>query len=493
MTLSTVALGGLLALLTGADDWPQFRGPNGSGVADGPAPVEFGPERNLRWRTPLESGHSSPCVVGDAVFLTTFDEKSRQLAVVCLSQATGEVRWSRPVPVEKVEEGHPSFSPASSTCASDGGRVVSYFGSFGLICHDLHGTLLWTHPLPLSRSFSGNATSPIVAGDKVFLYRGNDVDHFLLAVDKRTGEQVWKVPQSEPITGEMACTACPVVSGGDLVVHSARSVQAFDRQTGRRRWVAKCATTATSTPVLAGGRVLVAAWNKLGEPDLRPPLPAFADLVGKHDADGDGRIGRGELPVVWIFHRPEGAEAPMNGATVSFDHADRDKDGSVTADEWATTAAELEGFRAGYETHGLLSLPLDTQGPVAADLVRTLATRNIPEVPSPVTDGRYVYLVKNGGVLTCIDLATGKATSRQRTPGRGTHYASPIIAADRLYLTAGDGRISVMTLGPEPQALTTNDLGVPVYATPAVADGVLYVRTHDALYAFGAEGVEDRR
>ncbi len=295
------------------------------------------------------------------------------------------------------------------------------------------------------------------------------------------------MPQVEPFSGETACTSCPIVAGDKLIVHSARSVQAFDVSNGRQIWVTKCATTAASTPVLAGNEVIVGAWNKMGEAVLRPPFPTFKQLIAKHDKDGDQRISRDEFPKLWIFHRPEGIEAPMNGGTVNFGRTDRNKDREISADEWTAQIRGIEKFRSGYETHGMLAIPIDSKGLVDADNVRTLATEGIPEVPSPLCDGTYVYFVKNGGILTCLELKTGKRVYRTRTRGRGTHYASPLIADGKLFTIAGDGRITVLTLGPDPKILATNDMQQSVYATPAIVDGTIYVRTHSSMHAFRKE------
>jgi len=466
-------------------DWPQFRGLNSAGNAIGPSPpIEFGPGKNELWRVPMGSGHSSPCIVGDSIFLTTYDEKLKELAVVCIERSNGQTRWQRIVPTDQIEKGHPSFNPASSTPACDGQRVVAYFGSFGLICFDIEGQRLWGFKMPLARSFAGNATSPAIVGDRVILYRGTYVDHFLLAVDKQSGKELWRVPQDEVFTGEMACTACPIVAGDKLIVHTARSIQAFDISTGQQIWVAKCNTTATSTPVIAADEVLVAAWNKMAEPSLRPPFPAFETLIAEHDRNGDDRINRDEFPTLWIFHRPDGAEAPMNGGTVGFDFADKDKNRGITAEEWSTTVDQMERFRSGYDKHGMLAIPIDSQGLLGADRIRTLETQGIPEVPSPLCDGKHVYFVKNGGILTCLDVKTGERIYRTRTGGRGTHYASPLIADGKIFTTAGDGHISILTLGAKPEILAINDMQEGVYATPAIVDGTIYVRTHSALFAF---------
>jgi outer membrane protein assembly factor BamB len=162
-----------------------------------------------------------------------------------------------------------------------------------------------------------------------------------------------------------------------------------------------------------------------------------------------------------------------------------DKDQKVSSDEWTKQLDGIEKFRANYQTHGMLAIPLDSQGIVRSDRVRTLETQGIPEVPSPVSDGTYLYFVKNGGVLTCLELNSGKRIYRTRTGGRGTHYASPLIADGKIYSTSGDGKISVLTLGVNPEVLAVNEMQDGVFATPALVDDTIFVRTHSALFAFG--------
>ena len=159
--------------------------------------------------------------------------------------------------------------------------------------------------------------------------------------------------------------------------------------------------------------------------------------------------------------------------------------GRVRAEaEWQRQLNDLERFRRGYINHGLLSLPINGGGVLKDDEIITLETQGIPEVPSPVSDGRYVYLAKNGGQVTCIDLETGKRVYRKRTGGSGTHYASPIIANGHLYIADGRGRIVVMTIGASADLVATNEMEEGVYATPAVVNDCLYVRTFKHLYAF---------
>jgi len=477
----------LCGVVPGAD-WPQFRGANSSGIAVGSAPpVEFGPGKNELWHVPMEAGHSSPCIVGESIFLTAYDEKQKKLAVVCLDRANGKTRWKQDVQTEGIEKGHPSFNPASSTPASDGERVVAYFGSFGLICFDMAGEKLWDVRMKLARSFGGNATSPIIVGNKVILYRGSYSDHFLLAVDKHSGQEIWKVKQSERFGPDMASTSTPIVAGDKLIVHSARAVQAVDLATGKQIWKTGCSTTATSTPVIAGDEVIVATWHQTGESSQTPVLPTFEEVIEDRDKDKDGFIVGKEFPRLMIFHRSEGTEAPRNGYPLRLGMVDRNKDGKVDHEEWTKARSASIARRESYEKHGLLAIDIDSEGTPEADRIRRLADDGIPEVPSPLTHGSHVYFVKNGGILTCLDLKTGERVYRMRTKGRGTHYASPLIADGKLFTTAGAGQISVLSLGADPEILAVNDMEDGVYATPAIVDGTIYVRTHSALFAFRQE------
>ncbi len=466
--------------------WPQFRGHNSSGIVEGKAPpISFGPGKNEIWNMPVAPGHSSPCIAGDFIFLTTFNRSERLLSLVCINRHEGKVVWQRDTQVEEFEKGHPSFNPASSSPATDGERVVAYFGSYGLLCYDIDGTKLWEVRMPLPRTFGGNATSPSIQKDKVILYRGNLVDHYILAVNKNTGEEIWRVPQLEKFQMEMACTACPIISGNNLIFHGARSIQAVDLDSGKTVWTTKAATTATSTPIIADGEVVVAAWNKMGEPELRPDVPAYKSLISSNDKDKSGNLTRDEWPTLWAFHRPEGQEAPMNGGKIRFHQADRNRDGIFSENEWGLFVKDVDEWRSRYKSHGIMAIKLDSSGIVPKNNIRTLFKRGIPEIPSPLYYKGKVYFVKNGGILTCLDLKSGRREWIERTKGGGTHYASPLIAGNHLYSTSGFGEVSVISLGDFPEIKSINKMGEEVYATPAIVDGIVYIRTHSKLYAFG--------
>lgn len=487
----------LLPVLTShpaASEWPQFRGPRSSGIASGKAlPDEFGPGKNELWRLSPGSGHSSPSIAGDHLFLTALNPESRRLEVLGIDRHAGEILWRHEVPTEELEKGHPSFHPASGTPATDGRRVVAYFGSHGLVCLDTSGNFLWEYRLPLARSYAGHATSPVIHEDRVYLYRGTYRDHFLLALDAKTGDTVWKQPQTERFTPDMAASATPVIHSDQLIVHTARAVQGLRLSDGERIWKVACSTTATSTPVISNGEVIVSTWNQTGEPALIPRFPAFADLLAKEDRDGDGEISRKEFPRLMWFHRSEGTEAPQNGAPVHFRQVDTDGDGTIDEGEWKSLLEKDQERRKKVVPHGLIAIPLSARGTLDPEQVRVLERQGIPEVPSPLVHGGTILLIKNGGILSGIEQSSGKRLFRLRTPGRGTHYASPVRRGAHLVLASGGGQISVLDLsGARPEVRFTRDLEEPISATPAIVDGVLYVRTHEHLFAFGSSSSRER-
>ncbi|HEX4414533.1 MAG TPA: PQQ-binding-like beta-propeller repeat protein, partial [Lacipirellulaceae bacterium] len=128
--------------------WPQFRGPNGTGIAeDQKPPTELGPEKNVKWKVAVPSGMSSPIIVGDKVVLTSFNDN--KLYTLAFNRADGSEAWDVNAPAEKIESFNKAYgSPAASTCATDGKHIVSYFGSCGLFCYDTNGDELWRHEMP---------------------------------------------------------------------------------------------------------------------------------------------------------------------------------------------------------------------------------------------------------------------------------------------------------------------------------------------------------
>jgi len=199
LLLSCVAVVGRLHA---SEAWPAFRGPNGSGVAEkARPPVKFGPTESAQWRIDAPWSPSSPCVWGNQIFLTTFHND--QLETRCHSTRDGRLLWSQPASAGKLEAFHQTEgSPAASTPATDGRRVVVYFGSVGLLCYDLKGRELWRHPLPTAETAGnfGSGTSPVILDDIVVLNRDLARSSSLLAVSLKDGRKLWETPRPDAPT-----------------------------------------------------------------------------------------------------------------------------------------------------------------------------------------------------------------------------------------------------------------------------------------------------
>ncbi|HYW78687.1 MAG TPA: PQQ-binding-like beta-propeller repeat protein [Thermoguttaceae bacterium] len=473
----------------GAIAWPQFRGENCSGIAGdtGQVPLEFGPDENVRWSIELPTGHSSPCVWNDHIFLTSFEPESRRLELWNIERSSGSVRWRRTIPANEIEKGHAAFNPASSTPATDGDRVVAYFGSCGLVCFDFEGNQRWAVSMPVAKTYAGNAISPIITQDKVILYRATYQDHYLLAVSVDTGEQVWKHEFSSRFNTAHSATGTPLVWKDQILLHSIDGVRAHSLGDGKPIWWVRANTTATSTPVLGDDHLFVATWNQTGEPALVPQHPDFDSLLEQNDKNADGQLTGDELPSnMKFFYRPEGTDAPDTARPIRFTWLDKNKNGQLERDEWEDIRRSSEEFRSGISQHGLLAVRLGGAGDVTDSHVTVLEHQSIPEVPSPVYHNGRVYIVKNGGILACIDTGTKERLYRQRIGTSGTHYASPILCGDRLLIASATGHVVAVDIsGERPNILAKNGLGEPIAATPAVVDNMLLIRTSRRLYAIG--------
>ena len=166
-------------------DWPQLRGPNGSGLCPlcGKLPTEFGPQKNVLWKTELAPGKSSPVLVGDRIFLTA--SEGDDLMTICLSRTTGKVQWQRSVRAAKREAQHTLNHRAAPTPVTDGKSVFVFFADFGLVAYDFEGKQRWQLPLGPFNSQHGVVASPVYADGRVILVCDTDTDAYIIAVHDR--------------------------------------------------------------------------------------------------------------------------------------------------------------------------------------------------------------------------------------------------------------------------------------------------------------------
>ncbi|MBI3469878.1 MAG: PQQ-binding-like beta-propeller repeat protein [Candidatus Solibacter usitatus] len=457
------------ACLLGAEEWPQFRGPNGSGVSSSTGlPSELTPAKNVVWKTAAPFGRSSPIVAGSCLFLTATE--GEELLTLCLDPENGRVRWRRQIVRQRA---HPVFKmndPASPTPASDGTNVYVFFPDFGLVSYGPDGNERWRHPLGPFENFYGMAAGPIVSGGKVLLLCDQKANSFLLAVDAKTGAVSWKVERPDANLG----WSVPVIyTAGDgerhVVAHGNLRVDAYSVETGERRWWAPRSGELTQgVPVFDGDTVYV---NSSGYD--QPWLPTFASTLAKYDADKDGRISREE------FKKDEAAE--------HFGYVDVNNDGYMDEKECDTARA------SGVGQYGLVARRLGGRGSLPESTVRWRFKRNLPYVPSPLLYRDVLYLVKEGGIITSLNAATGEIHKQGRAQDAlGDYYASPVAADGKVYLVSEAGKVTVLKAGAQWETLAVNDLGEECYATPAIAGGRIYVRTRGTLYCFAGQKTNRR-
>jgi outer membrane protein assembly factor BamB len=480
---------------TGANGhmWPQFRGPNASGhAAEGQnPPVEFGPEQNLLWKTPLPSGHSSPCIWGNHIFLTGYNKEKKKLEVFCIERSSGNIRWTRIVHTEQIEKVHSINSPATATPATDGERIYLYFGSYGLLCYDFEGSVQWTVPLPIpkTRLNFGTGTSPIISGELVILNSDEQNDPHLLAVDRHSGKTVWKQPQPPAASALSAFGATsystPVVWGHQLVIHRTGEIVAYAAEDGARVWSVGAVTNGTSTPVIGNNVLYIGTWSNLGEPELRIKLPDFQMLVEQYDKNGDMQISKMEFPGdLAVSRRPETGKVFGGEVTLKpfFNMFDQNKNGSIDEIEWKGVFALLSALS---QEHGLVAIKPGGKDDITRTHILWQEKRNVPEVPAPLYYKGRVYMIKNGGIVSCMNANSGKLLYRERLGASGPYYSSPICADGRIYIASNKGVFTAFAAGDTLRVFGRNDLKERIFATPAIVDNKIYVRTAKHLYAFG--------
>lgn len=448
--------------------WPQFRGIGSSGRAQDtrPLPVKIGPDTNVVWEVATPPGHSSPIVWGKRIFLTAV--RDGRLETMALDRRTGELLWTAEAPYQKLEKIHAIGSHAQSTPATDGERVVSFFGSSGLFCYDPDGHPLWQLPMgPFNNDF-GAGTSPIIADDRVILCQDHDTDSFLIALDKRTGRMLWKTDRSEFPRNYCTPIVWEVAGHKQIVVAATLRVVGYDFDTGRELWTVRgIARTVCMTPVIGDdGTLFVASWAGGGDDNDRIEPPPFDQAVAEFDTNHDGALGQSEV-----------TSGPFRQR---FSQVDRNKSGSITR-------AEYDYFRGLFQRsqNVVLAIRPGGIGEITSTHVIWEQRKLVPFCASPLyVDGR-LFTVKDGGLLSCLDAISGTPLKRKRLPATGEYYSSPVTGDGKVYLLNDEGKLSVIAADSSCTILGTADFGEETYATPAIVDGRIYLRTSGHLYCFG--------
>ena len=426
---------GSFARSASAGNWPQWRGPDGSGVStEKNLPAEWSPTKNIKWKTPIEGrSHSSPIVWDNRVFLTTsiegevvpgakavkhVDEKDKEylhpdsvgadrkhtFKVLCIDRDTGKILWqSTAWEGTPYDNRHRKSSYAASTPATDGKFVYAFFGTEGLYAYDFKGNLAWKAQLGnLGTVGMGTGTSPILFDNLVIVQcdEENGASSFIVALDKKTGKEVWKTPRkvqvswSTPLLVRTATRAELITSGTEALI-------SYDPATGKELWRHKgVESNAIPSPVANNEMAYLVAGF--------PAKIAYAIKLGQN---GD-LTGTPNVP--WKYEK------------------------------------------------------------------------GTAYVPSPILYGDYLYLTTDRGIVTCIDAKTGEVKYEGgRIPIPATFTASPVAFENKILMTSEDGDTFIVKAGPKHEILGTNSVGEPVYASPAIADGRIFIRGEKNLYCIG--------
>jgi outer membrane protein assembly factor BamB len=343
--------------------------------------------------------------------------------------------------------------------------VGVYHATFGLVGYDFSGKELWRKPMPGLLTRNGSGTSPAMLDGRLVL--NCDVEEgnsFLAAFDPATGKELWRTPRPEFMSGYTTPVRWQHDGRDEVVVSGSLRVVGYDLRSGKQSWTI-AGTEAVSvcpTPVIGDGLLFVMSRSMSGS-----SLPEFAMLALGVDKDGDGKISRDEIPKVFI-------EQGM------FSGIDQDHDGFITEKEWATAKAFLA--QADY---GIFALKRPGEGNLTTNQIAWKHKKGVASVSSPLFYGGRVYVVQDGGRVTCMEAKGGrKLYEQERLEADGEYYASPVAANSHIYYCSSRGTVTVAKAGDTVEVVARNAIGESILATPAIADDTLYIRAGNQLFAF---------
>ena len=450
-----------------AEDWSRFRGPNGAGVDDSaPLPDSLAPGSAL-WTTELPMGKSSPALTEDTIFLTGHEDE--QLLTIALDRASGKIRWRRAAPSRRLEKLNRLNDEASSSPVTDGRNVYVFFGGYGLLSYGPDGNERWRVPLGPFTNFHGMGASPIYADGKVVMVCDQDQGAFIVALDAEDGSVVWRTERPDMVHSYTT----PVVyspAGGpaEVIAPGSYQIVSYRLDDGEELWRWRgLAYQVKGTAVVQGDRLYFNAWSVGGTAARRLVLPAFPEAIAKLDADGNRTLSVEEVPKEW---QPDSSWAMQ----------DLDKDGELNEKEWRYYTMRRTS------TNSTLCLRLGGRGDVTRTHTIWQVQKNMPEVPAVLLYDDVAYLIKNGGIFTAFDAGTGEVLEQGRIrEAMDNYYASPVAGDGKIYLASEKGFVSVVRAGADWEPMATADFGEPIFATPVISSGRIYLRAGTKLYCFG--------
>ena len=440
----------------------------------------------------MDPGHGTPVIAGGRMFLPTFQPDTKGLALVALDCGDGHLLWREPLQAERLEDYHRTMgNPAQASAATDGERVYAFFGSYGLICFDLNGKRVWEYRPGPFRDEYGSGSSPVVVDGRVILLQDHDVGSFVMALDAKTGKALWHVARLDAVRSYATPAVWTRAGKRELLVAGALELAGYDLGTGEKTWwVRGLARIVIPTPVPVGDTVYMASWAPGGDPGKRIAFDPWPAALAKWDKDANGKLSRAEVDNPEILDR--------------FYRMDLDQSGDLDKAEWERHA---EVFRQAQNAVLAIRPGEAARGELPATSVIWKHMRGVPYVPSPLvvmmTEGErkedgvgagvgagvgVYWMVKDGGIVTKLDAASGELLQEERLAGQGNYYASPVCGDGKVYFVSEQGVVTVMAATREWKVLASHNLKERVYATPVISGGrSLYIRTERAVYRFESE------
>jgi outer membrane protein assembly factor BamB len=413
----------------------------------------------------------------DRLFVTA--HTSDKLLVMCLDRKTGKILWQREAPRAQQGRLQNVNGPASPSPVTDGSNVYVFFQDYGMLSYDRDGKERWKLPLGPFNMFYGFGASPILVDDKVIL--PVDQDHptsYLIAVDKNSGKVRWKVDRPIVISGySTPIVYQPKQGPKQIVIPESFQLSAYSVADGKRVWwVRGLACEMKSIASQDGEYLYINGWGfPQNQPGQQIPTIPFEDALAKYDKDKDRHITKAEAT---------GAEKMDKILNAAFEAFDMNRDEKLDAKDWEVFRAML-----GSE-NGLLAIKMGGEGDQTATAIRWRYQKPVPQVPSTLLYKGVLYMINDSGILISFNPATGEVLKQGRLHGAiDKYFSSPVAADDKVFLIGQGGQVSVLKAAGDWQVLAVNELDDECFATPAIADGRIYIRTRSALYAFGNDKI----
>ena len=278
--------------LSPAENWPSWRGPSGLGYsAEKDPPLTWSETKNIRWKAALpDRGNASPVVWGDHIFLTQCTDKGTKRGVLCIDRATGKQLWFHTINFNDKEPTHADNPYGAATCATDGERVIASLGSAGVYCFDFEGKELWYKDLGSFIHIWGTGSSPVIHNDLVYLWCGPGERQFLVALDKKSGDQIWRhdepggkdglTNKSEDWIGSWSTPVIAKVGGQEqLILSVPKKVKGFDLKTGKELWSCDGLSNLVYTSPVVSADGIVIAMSGYGGPALAVKTGGSGDIT----------------------------------------------------------------------------------------------------------------------------------------------------------------------------------------------------------------------